>query len=393
MGIAGKIRHSLNNASLIRRVADEGLQMRRDGRGDVLDLSLGNPSLDPPPAFHRAIQDLLVDPPPGAHRYMQNNGYPETRQAVADSLSERYDLPFTYRHITMQVGAAGGINVFLKSILDPGDEVIFFNPYFVEYGFYVDNHGGVPVIVPTGDDFQIDLNALAEAITPKTRAVLINSPNNPTGVVYTPERMQAMCELLDKASEEHGHAIYLINDTPYRRLLYNQDVNPEPFLWYKHGVMITSLSKDLGIPGERVGIVALSPHCPDVDDLLAAMAFSSRVLGFVNAPALMQRVLPRLLDATVDLELYRDKRDRIYEALTLYGYEMVKPEGAFYFFPKAPGGDDVAFYEAMKRRRVLVVPGSGFGAPDYFRIAYCVSDEVLERALPLFGEVYRVLTA
>lgn len=387
MGISKHIRTSLTNASLIRRVADEGVRMRQDGKGDVLDLSLGNPTIEPPRAFQNTLQKLVHAEDAGTHRYMNNNGFSHVRQAVAKHLAETYDIPFSEQHISMAVGAAGGINTVLKSLLDPGDEVMIFSPYFVEYGFYIGNHGGKTVIVPSRDDFQIDLEAVERALTPQTKAIMLNTPNNPTGVVYTEERLRGLSELLHRHRKEHGRTVYIINDSPYRRLVYGLEQAPEPLSFYEHSILVTSYSKDLAIPGERIGFVAFSPECEDVDMMMEAMAFSSRVLGFVNAPALMQRALPFLLDAMIDIDWYQRKRDALVRGLRVAGFDLVVPEGAFYLYPKAPGGDDVLFFEKMKEKRVLVVPGSGFGTPGYFRIAYCSDDAIIEQALPLFKEV------
>lgn len=387
MAISNQIRKNLRSASLIRRVADEGIAMRKDGKGPVYDLSLGNPILEPPKAFTQALRRHLESPPSGAHRYMTNNGYPAVREAVAGHLKQAFDIDFTSEHISMSVGAAGGINTVLKALLDPGDEVVIFTPYFVEYGFYISNHGGVPVMSPTDEQFQIDIAALEQKLTSRTKVILLNTPNNPTGVVYTAECLQALADLLE-AHRKKGHpTVYLLNDSPYRRLVYDQPAAPEPFSFYPHSILATSFSKDLAVPGERIGYVAFAPGCEEVELLMEAMGFCSRVLGFVNAPALMQWVLPDLLEAMIDLDIYRSKRDLLVQGLRQLGCDLVVPGGAFYLFPKAPGGDDLAFFQKLKDHRVLIVPGSGFGAPGYFRIAYCTTNEVLEHALDVFRQI------
>lgn len=391
MGISEHIRKNLTSASMIRRVADEGARMRSDGQGEVFDLSLGNPTVEPPPAFREALQHAVSDQEAGSHRYMNNNGYPDVRAFMAEHLTEAYGLPFTPDLVSMCVGAAGGINTVLKALLDPEDEVMIFSPYFVEYGFYIDNHRGKTVVVPSKDDFQLDTDAIAAALTPKTKVILLNTPNNPTGVVYNEETLSSLGNLLRKFREETGRVVYVINDSPYRRLVYDLPVAPEPLHYYEHSILVTSFSKDLAIPGERIGFVAFHPSCDEASMMAEAMAFSSRVLGFVNAPALMQRILPMIANVTIDMEWYKRKRDRLVEGLTASGYELVVPQGAFYLYPKAPGGDDVVFYEALKEQRVLVVPGSGFGTPGYFRIAYCFDDAIIERALPIFADVARLL--
>lgn len=368
---------------------EEGEKLRREGKGPIYDFSLGNPDLDPPPAFHKALQDLVNHPVPGMHKYMPNVGYPSTRQAIARALVAEFDLPFTGEHVVMTSGAGGGMNVTLKAILDPGDEVIVLSPYFVEYLYYVDNHGGVVVKVPTGPDFDIDVDAVAAAITARTKGVILNSPNNPTGVIYPEATLARLGDVARRKSKEYGTTIYLIADEPYRKIIYDVPRCPSIFEQYDQSIVVTSHSKDLGVPGERIGYVAIHPRVTEPDRLFSAMAFANRTLGFVNAPALMQRVVESLQHVTVDVEWYRAKRDRIYDVLMRAGYEMVKPQGAFYFFPKAPGGDDVAFCQAMTKRGVLVVPGSGFGTPGHFRLAYCVPDDVVDGGLAVLADAIR----
>jgi aspartate aminotransferase len=315
---------------------------------------------------------------------MPNTGHASTRRAVAQHVRGESGVPVTENLVVMTVGAGGGLNVALKAILDPGDEVIVTVPYFVEYGFYIDNHGGVMVKAPSGAGFDLDPQAVARAVTPRTKAAIVNSPNNPTGVVYARESMQALATVLREKSRAHGAPIYLLSDEPYRKILYDVPRCTGALEVYEHSLMITSHSKDLGLPGERIGWIAVHPQAADAPKLMDALAFANRTLGFVNAPALMQKAIEACLDVTVDISWYRRKRDRLYAALTGFGYEVVKPGGAFYMFPKAPGGDDVAFCQALARRRVLTVPGVGFGMPGYFRIAYCAEDETIEGALPAF---------
>jgi len=389
MGVSARIKKSLHSASLIRRVADEALKMKQDGNGPVWNLSIGNPTVDPPEAFYRTLQQEIEQKKSGSHRYMSNNGYPFVREAMAKRLQMELGIPFTEKSIVMSVGAAGAINVTLKTLLDPGDEVIFFSPYFVEYGFYVENHGGTSVIVDTDESFQLNLEAIEKALTPKTKLILMNSPNNPTGVVYREEDLKALAEMLNKHNRQHGTTVFIMNDSPYRRLVFDADKTPDPISYYDHCFLVSSFSKDLALPGERIGYVAISPSCHEAELFFEGMAFSSRVLGFVNAPALMQHVLPSLLDEDIAplKRWYQKKRDLLFDTLTGFGYELVKPGGAFYLFPKAPGGDDMAFYRKLKENRVMVVPGSGFGTPGYFRIAYCLSTDILENALPVFEKL------
>lgn len=389
MTISKTVLKHLTSASWIRKLFEEGQQMMKDGNGPVYDFSIGNPDLDPPRRFTEALRRYAGDDTHGRHKYMANPGYPETRTAVARSLDRTYGLPFKAEHVVMTVGAGGAINVALKTLLDPGDEVIVSKPFFVEYGFYIENHGGTMVTVPTRDDFDLDPEAISRAFTPKTRVVLINNPNNPTGVVYPQQTLNRLGEVLRQASAGRDRPIVLIDDAPYRKLVYDMDRCTSPFSAYEHTLMGTSHSKDLGVPGERIGFLAVSPRCDDAATVSAGAAFANRVLGFVNAPALMQRVVAEVQDELIDLDWYRRKRDRLVNELSRMGYQVPYPGGAFYVFPKAPGGDDLAFVERLKQRRVLVVPGSGFGSPGYFRIAYCTRDENIEGALPAFEAVLK----
>jgi aspartate aminotransferase len=368
---------------------EEGDRMRADGKGPVYDFSLGNPDIDPPADFLKRLKELVNSPLPGMHKYMANVGFDSTRAAVAAYVQSEFGIESTEKLITMTVGAGGGLNVALKAILDPGDEVLVLTPFFVEYGFYIDNHGGVMVKVPTKPGFDIDVDAVASAITPRTKAMLINSPNNPTGVVYSSDSLKMLASVLRERGKQHGSTIYLISDEPYRKIVFDMARCPSVLVAYENSIMVTSHSKDLAVPGERIGWIVIHPGAADSEKLAGAMAFANRTLGFVNAPALMQRVIEKCLDSSIDLDWYRRKRDLLYTELIKYGYEVTKPHGAFYMFPKAPGGDDIAFCRALAKRRVLVVPGTGFGTPGYFRIAYCFHDAIIEGALPAFEAARR----
>ena len=387
--ISKKVSHAMQSSSWIRRMFEEGARLRsKHGDDAVFDFSLGNPVLDPP----QRVLDALVraaDPKrPGAHRYMPNAGYPEVRAAVASYLARETGRSFEGRHVVMSVGAGGGLNVVLKTLLDPGDEVILLAPYFPEYDFYVDNHGGSPVRVETDDRFQLDLAAIERAITPRTKAILLNSPNNPCGVIYPRASLDALGEILRAASRRHGRTIAIVTDEPYRHIAYGTPV-PWVFASYEHVVLVTSHSKDLALPGERIGFIAFDPRFEDVDAVVAGATFATRTLGFVNAPAIQQRAVAELQGFSVDPAIYRTKRDRLFAALTAAGYDVILPEGAFYMFPRTPVADDVAFVRMLLDEMILAVPGTGFGRPGHMRLSYCVEDATIERALPGFERAIR----
>jgi aspartate aminotransferase len=388
MPIAQKIKHYMESASWIRGMFEEGIRLKQQyGEDNIFDLSLGNPVMEPPPAFHATLRQLLQDPPPGMHRYMPNVGYAETRAAVAAQLAKETGVAFSAEHIIMCVGAAAGINVVLRTLLDPGDEVLFFAPYFVEYHFYVDYHGGVAKVVPTDAHFDLDLEALEAALTPRSKVVLMNSPNNPTGVIYPATTLKALGELLQRKERQFNTKIYLLSDEPYKKLTYGGLAYPEIYSHHANAISVTSHAKDLALPGERIGYIAVQPNCADLKDLIGGMSFTTRTLGFVNAPALMQRALVHLQGVTVDMQQYERKRNFLCDNLSAMGYQLVKPQGAFYIFPKTPIADDVAFVEALQAKHILTVPGRGFGGPGHFRIAYCVEDRTIERAMEGFRAV------
>ncbi len=384
MGISRKAQQQIAEGGWIRKMFEEGIVLKQKyGENNVFDLSLGNPIVEPPEKFKRELAKWATHPEPGMHRYMPNAGYPETRAAIARDLAAKTGLPFTANEIAMSCGAAGALNVVLKTILDAGDEVVLFSPYFAEYIYYVDTHQGVPRMAPTDSRFLPDIAALEKCIGPKTRAVLINSPNNPTGAVYRGETLEAIGKLLEAKSKEYGREIFLLSDEVYQALVYGGEA-PSACRYYDASIVTTSFSKSLALPGERIGYIAVSPRYAGRVEMMGGFVFYTRVLGFVNAPALMQHLLPQLLDTSVDVADYLRKRDFFCDSLTAMGYEMVKPEGAFYIFPKSPIEDEVAFVRELQSHNVLVVPGRGFGAPGYFRIAYCVDDRVIEGSLAGF---------
>jgi len=393
MAISRKVHDYMERASWIRKMFEEGIRLKQKfGEENVFDLSLGNPVAEPPGEVVEAMVAAAKDETPGRHRYMPNAGLESTRQAVAEALTQECKVSLSANDIVMVCGAAGGLNITLKTLLDPGDEVIVFAPYFVEYLFYTDNHGGKAVAVKTRDDFLIDLESFRSAVTSKTKAVIINSPNNPTGVVYRREDLEALAGALREMSNRIGRTIYLISDDPYKKIVFDGVETPNILELYEHSIYITSHSKDLAVPGERIGYVAVHPGAEDAAGVMAGLIFCNRVLGFVNAPALFQRVVERVQHVAVDVEPYRRRRDMLYKELIAMGYEVVKPQGAFYFFPKSPIEDEVEFARILASKKVLVVPGRGFGTPGYFRISTCFPDRVIEGALPGFAEAYREAT-
>ena len=390
MTISKKIRETMGRGSWIRRMFEEGIALKRQyGEDNVFDLTLGNPVVEPPRAFQDELKKWAEAPVRGKHRYMPNAGYPETRAAVAQALSEETRLAVRADHVIMTVGAAGGLNVVLKTLLNPGDEVIVWAPYFVEYPFYIDNYGGKSRIAETDESFQPTLSVLEENLSQRTKAVIINSPNNPTGAVYHGKLLAEMGKLLIKKEGEFSSRLYLISDEPYRKLTYDGLTHPCVFHYYSRSIVVHSHSKDLAIPGERIGYVALSPELEGSGEVMDGLTFCNRTLGFVNAPALMQRVVASLQKATVDVMEYQRKRDYLYSTLTDMGYSVVRPQGAFYMFPKSPVPDEMNFLAELRKHNVLVVPGRGFGRSGYIRISYCVDDSTLDGSLAGFREVAR----
>ncbi|MBW6511910.1 MAG: pyridoxal phosphate-dependent aminotransferase [Desulfuromonadaceae bacterium] len=383
MPIATKIKASIERSSWIRKMFEEGDRLRAQyGAENVFDFTIGNPSVEPPAEFHEMLLELARKPIPGMHRYMSNAGYEETRAAVAEVLAEQSGLAVNAQHIVMTCGAGGALNVVLKTLLNPGEEVIILTPFFVEYKFYIDNHGGVPVEVWTDrNTFQLDLAAIDAAITMKTRAIIVNTPNNPTGVIYPADSLRALGKLLRAKEAEFGGSITVISDEPYARIAYDGQRVPSIFTCIDNAVVVTSHSKDLALPGERIGYLAANPKMTDVGEFIEGAIFCNRTLGFVNAPALAQRLVTKLQRASVDIDEYRAKRDLLYNRLTELGFEMVKPGGGFYLFPKSPLADDIEFVTMAQQANILLVPGTGFGAPGFFRIAYCSEMKMIERSL------------
>ena len=393
MAIAKKINEFITQSSFIRKMFDEGVRLKqRYGAENVFDFSLGNPNVDPPEAVKARLCELVSAEIPGKHMYMANAGYPETRAAVAAELSASREVELSAEQIVMTCGAGGALNIILKTILDPGDEVIMPAPFFVEYPYYVDNAGGVSRIVPMREDFSLDLETIGEAITEKTKAVLINSPNNPSGKVFDGASIRSLAALLTEMGKELNHEIFLISDEPYSEIVYDGVTVPSVMKAYPHSFIASSYSKSLSLAGERIGYIAVNPAMAGLTEVIGGLTLCNRILGFVNAPALMQRAIAGLCGVRVDVEPYRRKRDLLCDGLASVGYRVVKPEGAFYLFLRTPIADDVLFAGVLQKRRILTVPGSGFYGPGHIRIAYCVDDATILGAIEGFGEVWKEFT-
>lgn len=392
MAISTKMTDFASRSSWIRKMFEEGGKLKAEfGAENVFDFSLGNPDLPPPPAFAESLQKIVAEDGPGSHGYMPNGGYPFVREAVAAQISKEQEVTVTGEEILMTCGAAGGLNVVLKSILNPGEEVIILAPFFVEYNFYIDNQGGVGKIVNTTEDFNLDLAAIEAAVSAKTKALIINSPNNPTGQIYPAADLAALGALLSRCEEKFGSSIFLLSDEPYRKIIFEEYQVPSIFKAYQNSVVVSSSSKDLSLPGERIGYIAIHPAISDKQALQSAMVLANRILGFVNAPALMQRVVATLQGVTVDTDIYTRRREVFCKILADAGLEFTPPKGAFYIFPKSPLEDDAAFIAHLQKYKILAVPGRGFGMPGYFRLAFCVEDGVIARSASAFKEAMATL--
>jgi aspartate aminotransferase len=388
MGISDLVRQRMAEGSFIRKMFEEGIALKKVyGNDQVFDLTIGNPIFEPPEQFNREMRKLVEKPLPGMHRYMENAGYTETREAISAYLKKESGLDFKAADIVMTVGTAGALNAVLKALLNPGEEVITFAPYFFEYAVYVDNHGGQLKVLPSDPNFVPDFAAFETSINEKTKAVIINSPNNPTGTVYGREVLATISQILERKSAQRKQPIFVITDDVYAKIYYGEGRCPRILDSYANTIVVTSFSKDLALPGERIGYAAVHPACAGAAEVVNAIIYGNRVLGFVNAPALMQVVVRRLLETSVSIAEYRRKRDLLCNGLTKLGYSLVIPLGAFYIFPRCPAGDDLAFINELKEMRVLVVPGTPFKAPGYFRISYCLDDRTLEGSLAGFGDL------
>jgi aspartate aminotransferase len=380
MTVARKMQQFAERSSWIRKMFEEGAKMKAQfGPDNVFDFSLGNPDVPPPPRFFEVLRELAGSDKPGAHAYMPNGGYPYVREALAHRLSAEQGIDIDHGEVLMTCGAAGALNLVMKALLDPGDEVIILSPYFVEYEFYIDNHGGKSRVVPTDGEFNLDLEEIGKALNEKTKIVLLNSPNNPTGQIYSRETIQRLGRLLESYSERCCSTVYLVADEPYRKIVFDDCEVPSIMAASTNSIIVSSYSKDLSLPGERIGYLAVHPEIKQRQLLLDSLTMANRILGFVNAPALMQRVVEQLQDVTVDTSVYARRREIFCAVLDEAGFEYIKPKGAFYIFPRTPV-DDVTFCTILQEEKILAVPGRGFGAPGHIRLAFCVDDSVIERS-------------
>lgn len=393
--VSEKMKSFVNGSSAIRAMFTEGKRLASIyGAENVYDYSLGNPSVIPPDSVKKSIIEILNTKDPNyIHGYPDNSGFEEVREYVAQQTNKEFGTDFTYKNVVMTTGAAAALNIIFKTILNPGDEVIVFAPFFGEYRNYVSNYDGKLVVVPTNkENFQIDIDSLEKNITPRTKAIIINSPNNPTGVIYTEETILKLSDTLYKKQEEFGTEIFLLSDEPYRRLVYDDANIPFITKYYDNSFVSYSFSKALSLPGERIGYVIANTNMSDFEDTMTALNVANRIMGFVNAPSLFQLVLPYVMNEQVDVNIYKKNRDKLYEILTSCGFECPTPEGAFYMFPKSLIEDDVEFCEKAKEYNLLLVPGSAFGCPGYIRLAYCVNYETIvnsEKAFKKLADFYK----
>ena len=385
--ISIKMQEQVQSGSVIRAMFEEGKRLAEiHGAENVFDFSIGNPNAKPPDAVNKAILEILqTDNLMSVHGYMNNSGYEDVRAAVAKSINDKFGTAFTQKNILMTVGAAGGLNVIFKTLLNPKDEVITFAPFFGEYRNYVKNYEGELIIIsPNLVDFQPNLVEFKEKITPKTKAVIINSPNNPSGVIYSEETIIKLAAIMSEKQKEFGTDIYIISDEPYREIAYDNAEVPYLSKYYANTIIGYSFSKSLSLPGERIGYLVIPNEAADFENIISAANIANRILGFVNAPSLFQRVIAKCLDAKVDLDTYNKNRELLYNALVSYGYQCIKPQGAFYLFVKTPIENEAEFCQLAKTKNILVVSGAAFGCPGYVRIAYCVAYSTIEKALPGF---------
>lgn len=392
--ISNKMKNILESPSngVIRKMFEEGVILKKKfGAENVYDFSLGNPDLEPPVQVISALQEVASDKTPGCHGYMSNAGYPEARQAMADKTSQEQGVNVPMESVVMSVGAAAALNCVLKALLNDGDQVLVPAPYFAEYGHYVRNHGGELKPVSTKSDFSLDFETIKNALSEKTAAIIINSPNNPTGRIYSSEDIQGLADILNEHGKKTGRFPYIICDEPYRAITYNNKEVAPVFPVYEHAVVVTSFAKNLSIPGERIGYIAVNPKAPDAAQMVSAVILATRILGFVNAPAIFQKVVAKSWNAPCDYSLYEKRCKELCEIMDYAGFEYARPEGAFYLFVKVPEGwnnDDMAFCDHLKKFNILCAPGTGFGGHGWFRIAYCVAESTILNSKEAFYKAF-----
>ncbi len=377
MSISLQMKNYIEKSSWIRKMFEEGIKLKKlYGENKVFDLSLGNPDLVPPIQVKESLEEIVKNYDPSYHRYMPNAGFPFVREIMAKKVSKDQEINVTSEEIIMTCGAAGALNVIFKTLLNPGEEIIFPSPFFVEYFFYIENHQGIPKPIPTREDFSLDLENIEKAITSQTKIILINSPNNPTGQIYSENEIKTLSEILLKKSKEYNKIFYLVSDEPYRNLVFDNEKVPPVFKYYPNSIIAYSFSKELSLAGERIGFIAIHPEIEDKRTLLEGLILANRILGFVNAPAIAQRIVANCAFYKVKVEIYQKRRDILCEILKEAGLSFIKPKGGFFIFPKVPI-DDIKFCEILKEEFILAVPGRGFGTPNYIRLSFCISEEIL----------------
>ncbi|MCZ7393550.1 MAG: pyridoxal phosphate-dependent aminotransferase [Candidatus Methanoperedens sp.] len=376
-----KLREQMAASSSVTRMFEE-----RAGDKEIYDFTLGNPQIETPAKFTEELKRIVNNPFPGMHRYTPIAGYTKTREAIAKTISKEHGLSFSAQHVIMTAGCAGALNIALKALLDPGEEVIILAPSYVEYPYYIDNHGGVCRIAQTNPDFTINIDNLDSQINSSTKAIILNSPNNPTGEIYSEKTLESVAKLLYEKSQEFGQDIFLIFDEAYRDIVYDGIKLPDVFKIYSNTIVAAAYSKPLSIPGDRIGYAAVNPEMEEARDIMEAMTFANRILGFINAPALMQQVITNLQGVHVDIAEYQERRDFFCDALDDFGYSFIRPKGTYYIFPESPV-DDVVFARELSREGIFVFPGTVFGRSGYFRIAFCVKKETIEKSLDGFRKI------
>lgn len=385
MSISIKVKEGIAASSWIVNIFERHSQVDFEEK-EVYDFRLGNPKIEPPLEFVEELKKVANNPFPEMHGYSALAGHVQTREAIAKTLSKERGLPFTAQHVIMTAGGAGALNIILKAILNPGDEVIVLSPLYLEYPYYIDNHGGVCCVAETNADFSLNIDAIAAKTTPRTKAIIINSPNNPSGMIYSDESLKSTARLLNEKNRQFGKDIFLIYDAAYQDIVYDGNKLPDIFSIYSNTIFAASYSKPLSIPGERIGYAAVHPAMKNSVELMEALTFANRVLGYLSAPVLMQHVVTNLQGVCVDRSEYQERRDMFCRALQDFGYSFTRPMGAYYIFPETPG-DDLVFTQELAKEGIMVLPGKSFGRSGYIRIAFCVKKETIKKSLPGFKKV------